>query len=85
MDTLHGKPYICIGGVDAKVKIYDVIDGQLVEAFHETGRYLLSGGHDQIINLWTIPDLPNESIATPLQVHYPHFSTSAVHSGIVDW
>ncbi|KAM0443726.1 hypothetical protein ACHAO4_010470 [Trichoderma viride] len=145
MDTVHGKPYICIGGVDAKVKIYDVIDGQLVEcfvghggdvndlatspvnphiiasasddtsiriwsfeekhrsqpclcilageghswnllsvAFHETGRYLLSGGHDQIINLWTIPELPNESIATPLQVHYPHFSTSAVHSGIVD-
>lgn len=31
MDTVHGKPYICIGGVDAKVKIYDVIDGQLVE------------------------------------------------------
>ncbi|UKZ59831.1 uncharacterized protein TrAtP1_001122 [Trichoderma atroviride] len=145
MDIVHGKPYICIGGVDAKVKIYDVIDGQLVEcfvghggdvndlatspvnphiiasasddtsiriwsfeekhrsqpclcilageghswnllsvAFHETGRYLLSGGHDQIINLWTIPELPNETIATPLQVHYPHFSTSAVHSGIVD-
>lgn len=31
MDTVHGKPYICIGGVDAKVKIYDVIDGHLVE------------------------------------------------------
>ncbi|KAH6607894.1 hypothetical protein Trco_004207 [Trichoderma cornu-damae] len=138
MDAVHGRPYICIGGVDAKVKIYDVVDGRLVEvrittsetlpeakdvndlatspinphiiasasddtsAFHETGRYLLSGGHDQIINLvwhlfvhirykplihrpqWTIPDLPNEPIATPLQVHYPHFSTSAVHSGIVD-
>ncbi|KAH8127255.1 WD40 repeat-like protein [Trichoderma asperelloides] len=145
MDTVNGRPYICIGGVDAKVKIYDVVDGQLIEcfvghggdvndlatspvnphiiasasddtsiriwsfeekhrsqpclcilageghswnllsvAFHETGRYLLSGGHDQIINLWTIPDLPNEPIATPLQVHYPHFSTSAVHSGIVD-
>ncbi|OAQ86572.1 embryonic ectoderm development protein [Purpureocillium lilacinum] len=33
---------------------------------------------------WTIPDLPTEPIVTPLQVHYPHFSTSAVHSGIVD-
>ncbi|KAJ4864512.1 WD domain, g-beta repeat domain-containing protein [Trichoderma breve] len=145
MDAVNGRPYICIGGVDAKVKIYDVVDGRLVEcfvghggdvndlatspvnpyiiasasddtsvriwsveekhrsqpclcilageghswnllsvAFHETGRYLLSGGHDQIINLWTIPDLPNEPIDTPLQVHYPHFSTSAVHSGIVD-
>ncbi|KAK4065711.1 uncharacterized protein Triagg1_8480 [Trichoderma aggressivum f. europaeum] len=129
MDAVNGRPYICIGGVDAKVKIYDVVDGRALSAmagfvfshlftlglmnspeakdvndlatspvnpyiiasasddtsaFHETGRYLLSGGHDQIINLWTIPDLPNEPIDTPLQVHYPHFSTSAVHSGIVD-
>ncbi|KAL7926349.1 WD40 repeat-like protein [Trichoderma austrokoningii] len=138
LDAARGKPYICIGGVDAKVKIYDVIYGTLFEdvndlatspvnpsiiasasddtsiriwsfekkhrsqpclcilageghswnllsvAFHETGRYLLSGGHDQIVNLWTIPDLPDEPIATPLQIHYPHFSTSAIHSGIVD-
>ncbi|KAH8719045.1 Polycomb protein esc [Beauveria bassiana] len=53
-------------------------------AFHATGRYLVSGGHDQVINLWTMPDLPTEPVVTPLQVHYPHFSTSAVHSGIVD-
>jgi polycomb protein EED len=53
-------------------------------AFHDTGRYLLSAGHDQVINLWTIPELPTEPTSTPLQVHYPHFSTSAVHSGIVD-
>jgi polycomb protein EED len=31
MDAVNGRPYICIGGVDAKVKIYDVIDGRLVE------------------------------------------------------
>jgi len=31
MDTVNGRPYICIGGVDAKVKIYDVVDGQLIE------------------------------------------------------
>ncbi|KAG8414292.1 hypothetical protein J3459_014885 [Metarhizium acridum] len=145
-DPVSGAPYICVGGVDAKVKIYDVSDGSLVEcfvghggdvndlatspiepsiiasasddtsvriwsldpihkeqpclcilageghswnllslAFHDTGRYILSAGHDQIINLWTIPDLPTNAITTPLQVHYPHFSTSAVHSGIVDW
>ncbi|KAK5998190.1 Polycomb eed-B-like protein [Cladobotryum mycophilum] len=144
-DPDTGDPYLCIGGVDAKVKIYDVVKGQLIEcfvghggdvndlatspvnpsiiasasddtsvriwsidkvhkkqpclcvlageghswnllslAFHDTGRYLLSAGHDQIINMWTIPDLPTEHITTPLQVHYPHFSTSAVHSGIVD-
>ncbi|ODA78496.1 hypothetical protein RJ55_05877 [Drechmeria coniospora] len=53
-------------------------------AFHDTGRYLLSSGHDQVINLWTIPDLPTTPITAPIQVHYPHFSTSAVHSGIVD-
>ncbi|GKU07556.1 unnamed protein product [Fusarium langsethiae] len=53
-------------------------------AWHDTGRYLLSAAHDQIINLWTIPDLPTEAIQTPARVHYPHFSTSAVHSGIID-
>lgn len=144
-DPVTERPLICIGGVDAKVKIYDVIDGKLFKcftghgsdvndlatspsdpsiiasasddtsvriwsidpkhkerpclcilageghswnllsvAFHDTGRYILSAGHDQIINLWTLPDLPTEPITTPIRVHYPHFSTSAVHSGIVD-
>ncbi|PNY23968.1 Polycomb protein esc [Tolypocladium capitatum] len=149
-DPITGSPYLCVGGVDAKVKIYNVSDGSLVEcfvghggltavkdvndlatspvnssvvasasddtsvriwsidpihkgqpclcilageghswnllslAFHDTGRYILSSGHDQVINLWTIPDLPTDPVTTPLQVHYPHFSTSAVHSGIVD-
>ncbi|KAK7423774.1 hypothetical protein QQZ08_008929 [Neonectria magnoliae] len=144
-DPVTKRPLICIGGVDAKVKIYDVIEGKLFKcftghgsdvndlatspvdpsiivsasddtsvrvwsldpkhedrpclcilageghswnllsvAFHDTGRYILSAGHDQIINLWTLPDLPTEPITTPIRIHYPHFSTSAVHSGIVD-
>ncbi|XWW95019.1 hypothetical protein V2A60_002969 [Cordyceps javanica] len=144
-DPMTGAPYICIGGGDAKVKIYDVTTGRLVDcfsghggdvndlatspinssiiasasndtsiriwsidgkfraqpclcilageghswnllslSFHDTGKYLISGGHDQVINLWTLPSLPTEPVVTPLQVHYPHFSTSAVHSGIVD-
>ncbi|KPM36205.1 hypothetical protein AK830_g10375 [Neonectria ditissima] len=174
-DPVTERPLICIGGVDAKVKIYDVIEGKLfklikiqnkcftghgsdvndlatspvdpsiivsasddtsvrvwsldpkhedrpclcilageghswnllsvvsfshaspqplmasshyflapMQAFHDTGRYILSAGHDQIINLWTLPDLPTEPITTPIRIHYPHFSTSAVHSGIVD-
>ncbi|KAF5969961.1 extra sex combs [Fusarium coicis] len=33
---------------------------------------------------WTLPDLPTQAITTPVRVHYPHFSTSAVHSGIID-
>jgi len=34
---------------------------------------------------WTVPSLPTQAIDTPFQVHYPHFTTTAVHSGIVDW
>ncbi|KAG5983849.1 hypothetical protein E4U55_006999 [Claviceps digitariae] len=144
-DPVSGAPYICTGGVDAKVKVYDVSNGSVVQcfaghggdvndlatspvdpsiiasasddtsiriwsidpvhreqpclcilageghswnllsvAFHDTGHYLLSSGHDQVINLWTIPDLPRRAVTTPHQVHYPHFSTSAVHGGIVD-
>jgi polycomb protein EED len=28
-DPVTGAPYLCIGGVDAKVKIYDVVNGKL--------------------------------------------------------
>lgn len=38
MDAVNGRPYICIGGVDAKVKIYDVVDGRLVEVGTATVR-----------------------------------------------
>lgn len=34
---------------------------------------------------WTIPDIPMAHMDTPIVVHYPHFSTSEVHSGLVDW
>lgn len=30
-DPVTGDPYICIGGVDAKVKVYDVRQGKEVE------------------------------------------------------
>ncbi|KAI0203752.1 WD domain-containing protein [Astrocystis sublimbata] len=59
----------------------------LTVAFHSTGRYILSAGHDNVVCLWTLPDLPPEPTgnpAQPLAVHYPHFFTSEVHSGIVD-
>jgi polycomb protein EED len=57
------------------------------QAFHHTGRYLLSGGLDCIINLWALPELPDENSGTDkvTLLHYPHFSTSAVHSNFVDW
>ncbi|EFW98560.1 embryonic ectoderm development protein [Grosmannia clavigera kw1407] len=53
-------------------------------AFHDSGRYVLSAGHDQVINLWTLPDFPQEHIETPFVVHYPHFSTSEIHTGLID-
>jgi polycomb protein EED len=56
-------------------------------AFHASGRYLLSGGMDHIINLWALPDLPDkETTGTdkPITLVYPHFSTSMVHSNYVD-
>ena len=30
-DPVSGVPYLCVGGVDAKVKIYNVFNGELVE------------------------------------------------------
>ncbi|ROT38737.1 WD40 repeat-like protein [Sodiomyces alkalinus F11] len=141
-----GKPLLCVAGEDAKIKVYDVIEGKLVNvlighgmdindlitspinpliiatasddttvriwsldpvhakqpclcilggeghqwslltiAYHDTGRYIVSSGHDQVVNLWTLPDLPEEPVRHPLEVHYPHFSTNEVHSGLVDW
>ncbi|KAL2754532.1 hypothetical protein ACRALDRAFT_2054425 [Sodiomyces alcalophilus JCM 7366] len=133
-----GKPLLCVAGEDAKIKVYDVIEGKLVNdindlitspinpliiatasddttvriwsldpihakqpclcilggeghqwslltiAYHDTGRYIVSSGHDQVVNLWTLPDLPEEPVHHPLEVHYPHFSTNEVHSGLVD-
>lgn len=48
-------------------------------------RLVSSSGHSTDRMQWTLPDLPETPVETPLQVHYPHFSTSAIHSGIVDW
>ncbi|TDZ27611.1 Polycomb protein eed-B [Colletotrichum trifolii] len=33
---------------------------------------------------WTVPDLPSDPTDRPVEVHYPHFSTSEVHSSLVD-
>ncbi|TVY64271.1 Polycomb protein eed, partial [Lachnellula suecica] len=55
-------------------------------SFHATGRYLLSAGVDHIINLWTLPELPDSKTGTnqPTRIYYPHFSTSEIHDNIVD-
>lgn len=142
-------PWLCVAGLDAKIKIYDVVQGTLVQtivghgaeindlvtcptdpnliasasqdttvriwslapvdqdqpclailggeghssgllttAFHDSGRYVLSGGHDHCVCLWTLPDFSersrNEDPPAPIVIHYPHFFTSELHSGIVD-
>ncbi|KAI9781378.1 MAG: hypothetical protein M1835_004301 [Candelina submexicana] len=61
-------------------------EGHKDRAFHHSGRYLLSGGMDCIINLWALPELPDENAGTDKTtlLHYPHFSTAAVHSQVVD-
>lgn len=61
-------------------------EGVLTAAFHSNGRYLLSGGLDCAVCLWTLPSLPNSNPNTDQTtvLHYPHFSTHAVHSNFVD-
>ncbi|RMD40696.1 hypothetical protein DV735_g4453, partial [Chaetothyriales sp. CBS 134920] len=70
----------------------------LTVAWHDSGRYLISGGHDNRICVWTLPDLAPESSfweeISPRQrertsdeirvIHFPHLVTSAVHSSFVD-
>ena len=70
----------------------------LTIAWHNGGRYLLSGGLDHMICVWTLPDLApdaeipdkgrhtesSRSAAETKVIHYPHFVTSAVHSNYVD-
>lgn len=36
-DPVTGSPYLCVGGVDAKVKVYDVSNGSLVEVRRTVG------------------------------------------------
>ncbi|KAK4678044.1 hypothetical protein QC764_304080 [Podospora pseudoanserina] len=75
----HDKqPCICIlGGEGHQYNLLTV-------AFHNNGRYVLSAGHDQIINLWALPEFPKEHINVPIVLHYPHFSSSEVHNNLVD-
>ncbi|KAH8764220.1 WD40-repeat-containing domain protein [Diaporthe sp. PMI_573] len=79
LDPVHAKqPCLCLlGGEGHSWSL-------LSTAFHDSGRYMLSAGHDQVVNLWTIPDLPKQHVDTPIVVHYPHFSTSDVHFGLID-
>ncbi|KAL1892195.1 hypothetical protein Sste5346_007151 [Sporothrix stenoceras] len=79
LDPVHKKqPCVCLlGGEGHSWNLLSV-------AFHDSGRYVISAGHDQVINLWTLPDIPNEHVEVPIIVHFPHFSTSEIHTGLID-
>ncbi|CAK7220871.1 hypothetical protein SCUCBS95973_004304 [Sporothrix curviconia] len=103
LDPVHKEqPCVCLlGGEGHSWNLLSV-------AFHDTGRYVISAGHDQVINLvsvgigkgdfekivtpivqltlaqWTLPDIPNEHLEVPIIVHFPHFSTSEIHTGLID-
>lgn len=73
-------------------------EGVLTVSWHASGRYLVTGGHDQRICVWTIPDLDDgspfwqeispkrgaRSSHNLLTIYYPHFISSSVHSNFVD-
>lgn len=61
--------------------------GLLTVAFHPAGDYLLSGGMDARVSLWAVPDLPNANTGSdkPDLQHFPHFTSTEVHSDFVDW
>ena len=61
-------------------------DGVMSIAFHPKGKYLMSGGRDTRVSLWAVPELPLcRKVAEPEVVHFPHFSSTLVHSNVVDW
>lgn len=59
-------------------------EGLLGIAWHHSGRYLLSGGHDTVVNLWAIPDLPDKPTDDIAMIFHPHFSSNEVHWNYVD-
>ncbi|KAF2847037.1 WD40 repeat-like protein [Plenodomus tracheiphilus IPT5] len=61
-------------------------DQVLTLAYHRQGRYLLSAGMDTKVNLWTVPDNVTDNAGTdkPAMIHYPHFSTTEVHTDFID-
>jgi polycomb protein EED len=72
-DPVSGTPYICIGGVDAKVKIYNVITRELVECFTGHGgdvndlatspvdsSIIASASDDTSVRIWSLNPIHKE-------------------------
>jgi polycomb protein EED len=92
-DQKHTTPCVVICGHGGGHK-----ESLLSVSWHDSGRYLISGAHDNKICVWTIPDLSPDSHfwkeISPAQrkcsqdevrvIVYPHFSTVAIHANFVD-
>ena len=73
-------------------------EGLLSISFHNCGRYLVSGGFDHKICVWTIPDFdPQSTFWYEISkdgrkrssdevriIYYPHFVSAAIHAEYVD-
>ncbi|KAK9460145.1 WD40-repeat-containing domain protein [Lipomyces oligophaga] len=55
-------------------------------AFHRSGRFIISGGMDNQLHLWALPDLSKMIVDKdePLVLHWSHFTTNVLHSNYVD-
>ncbi|KAI4624306.1 uncharacterized protein J4E87_005807 [Alternaria ethzedia] len=45
------------------------------------------GHKDQVLTIWAVPEDLKEHAGTdkPAIVHYPHFSTTEIHTDFIDW
>ncbi|KTW28068.1 hypothetical protein T552_01930 [Pneumocystis carinii B80] len=67
-------------------------DRVLTIAFHRSAQYILSGGMDHSIKIWTVPTFLKANKAEKyykiqdnmIFLPYPHFSTTAIHTNYVD-
>lgn len=92
-NSKHESPTIIICGAGNGHK-----ESVLSVGWHDSGRYLISGGFDNRVCVWTIPDLSPESTfweeISPTRakrrsdqvriIHFPHFVTLAVHRNYID-
>ncbi|KAF2763141.1 WD40 repeat-like protein [Pseudovirgaria hyperparasitica] len=61
-------------------------DGVLTIDFHDSGKFLLSGGHDTKVCMWKLPSVDAEkpNRARGQNVHFPVFESTEIHAGYVD-